>query len=119
MDRAALVGVVVSNGWILDSLDSCQFPGLLVVFDAFSNLQIEGSAQCVGQMGEKLRFENTGEQWIRLLSTDNKRKPVILEVRGADGFNSTERDRPFRRDLKLVVDNALCHDINILAGLMK
>lgn len=119
MDRAALVGVVVSNSLILDSLDSCQFPGLLVVFDAFSNLQIEGSAQYVGQMGEELCLENTGKQRIRLLSTNNKRKPVILEVRGADGFNSTGRDRPFRRDLKLVVDNALCHDINIFAGLLK
>jgi hypothetical protein len=61
VDRAALVAVVVYSGWIFDGLDSSQFARLLVVFDAFSDLQVEGPAQCIGQMGEKLRLENTGE----------------------------------------------------------
>jgi hypothetical protein len=68
-------------------------------------------------VGEKLGLEDTGEQRVRLLSTDNQREPVILQVRGADSLNGANWDSTFRRDDKLVVDDTLGHEIDMTVGL--
>ena len=68
-------------------------------------------------MGEELGLENTVEQWIRLLGTNNKREPVILEVGGADSLDGSKGDGTFRCDDKLIIDNALGHNVHVSVGL--
>jgi len=68
-------------------------------------------------VGEELSLEDTVEQRVGLLSTDNQREPVIFQVRSADSLNGANRDSAFRRNDKLIVDDALGHDVDMTVGL--
>lgn len=59
-------------------------------------------------MSEELRLEDTVEQRIGFLGADHEREPVIPQIGGAGGLDSPDWNRPFRRDRKLIIDDALC-----------
>ncbi len=65
-------------------------------------------------MSEKLGFENTANQWIRLLRrADTEWKPVVFERRCSNEFDSTNRDGPLGSYRQSLIHNWLKNNIHI------
>lgn len=64
--------------------------GVLVL--PFANLEVQRAPQSVVEVGKELGLKHAVKKRIRFLSPDHQRKPVILQVRSADGLDSAKRD---------------------------
>lgn len=69
-------------------------------------------------MSEKLRFKDAIEEWIWFLGAANKqREPVVPQFGRADSLNGADGDGTLRRNDKLIVNNILCHNVDMSIGL--
>lgn len=85
----------------------------------FANLQVQLPAQSVGEVSEELGLEYTADERVGfLLGADDNGKPVVLQVRSADTFDGTNRNRSLRGDRQLVVHDALHDYVDMSAGLL-
>jgi hypothetical protein len=100
---------------IFHHFDHSGFAGFLVVFDAVPNPEVKATHRHRLELQEELGLEDAVDERIGLLwRADTQSKPIVPESRSADVPHRSNRDGPFRRNDKGVVDNTLHHDVDSL-----
>ncbi|KAI7326924.1 Myosin-1 [Hortaea werneckii] len=110
-----LIQVQSACARIPDSFDCGKLSRLLVVLDLLPNLQVK-RPRSLFQLREELRFENTVDQWVRLLWTSYaKGEPIVLQMTRAHKFDRSNRHGAFGEDGELLVHHCLLHNVHSLA----
>jgi hypothetical protein len=78
VDSSTLVAITLRC--VLDYLDCGQLSWFLVVFDLWTDLQVQLPAESIVKVGKELGLEDAAYERIRLLATHNEREPVVLET---------------------------------------